>query len=147
MTEPATASRSLYILVVEDDEDHAELILHAVGAHSAGHRAKHVSDGRAALDFLFGLKAVHKRHWPNLVLLDLKLPKVDGLEVLDQVKQDEALRSLPVVVLTTSDAESDRAQAYHFHANSYIVKPISLEKFEQLVEDLSAYWGRWDHGS
>src|SRR5690606_31762487 len=81
---------------------------------------------------------------PDVVLLDLKLPKVDGLEVLAAIRADEELRDLPVVVLTTSDAEADRERAYEHHVNSYLVKPVDFEKFRQMVNDLSLYWGVWN---
>ena len=138
--------RSLHFLLVEDDPDHAELILHVIRQHDAGHSSEHVADGAAALEHLERVKSGKSKH-PDIVLLDLKLPKVDGLEVLDSMKKDPELRTIPVVVLTTSDAEADRARAYHSHANSYFVKPVSFEKFEGLVNELSTYWGGWDKGA
>lgn len=133
----------LHFLLVEDDEDHAEIILHVLEEHHAGHMVDHVQDGEAALRYLFG-DVDQKRQQPDIILLDLKLPKIDGLEVLDRVKQDEVLRATPVVVLTTSDAEVDMARAYHRHANSYVVKPISFDKFAAMVHELSTYWGGWN---
>ncbi len=141
-----SAPRRLHILVVEDDEDHADLILGVLAGHPAAHTTDHVTDGQAALDHLERVKALPRSRWPDLVLLDLKLPKVDGLDVLDRVKKDPLLRKIPIVVLTTSTAEVDRAKAYHAHANSYLVKPVSYENFEALVEELSVYWGVWDQG-
>lgn len=143
------APRPLRFLVVEDDEDHADLILGVLRERSDGgatHTADHVADGQAALDHLERLRDRPRREWPDVVLLDLKLPKVDGLDVLDRMKGDPTLRTIPVVVLTTSDAEVDRARAYHAHANSYLVKPLSYEKFEALVEELGTYWGEWNRG-
>jgi CheY-like chemotaxis protein len=79
-----------------------------------------------------------------VVLLDLKLPKKDGHEVLAEIKRDERLRVIPVVVLSTSDAETDRMQAYHLHANSYLVKPLSGDYFKKMIQDMSLYWGSWN---
>jgi CheY-like chemotaxis protein len=81
---------------------------------------------------------------PDVVLLDLKLPRIDGHEVLAEIKQDDLLRHIPVVVMTTSDAEIDRARAYDCYANSYVVKPTDFHQFRQLVDDLSLYWGIWN---
>jgi CheY-like chemotaxis protein len=78
------------------------------------------------------------------VLLDLKLPKIDGLEVLDIIKKDDVLRVIPVVILTTSVNEADRAKAYHRHANSYLAKPVDFEKFHQMIKDLKFYWAAWN---
>jgi CheY-like chemotaxis protein len=146
MPENQITVRPLHFLLVEDDPDHAELILHVISEQNVGHTSEHVADGAAALEHLERVKRGETKY-PDIVLLDLKLPKVDGLEVLDSMKTDSELRSLPVVVLTTSDAESDRARAYHNHANSYFVKPVSYEKFGALVEELSIYWGGWDKGA
>jgi CheY-like chemotaxis protein len=79
-----------------------------------------------------------------VILLDLRLPKIDGLEVLKEIKNDEELRRIPVVVLTTSEAESDLAQAYEHHANSYLVKPVDFGKFTQLMDDMGFYWLGWN---
>ena len=136
----------MHFLVVEDDEDHAELILHVLAQHAAGHTSHLVTDGEAAWAYMERLKVDRTLPWPDLILLDIKLPKVDGLEVLAHIKRDDVLGSIPVVVLTTSDAEVDRTKAYHAHANSYVVKPINFDRFEALIEELSTYWGKWNHG-
>jgi len=81
---------------------------------------------------------------PDVILLDLKLPKMDGHEVLAKIKADEKLRRIPVIVLTTSDAEVDKIRAYQLHANSYLVKPIDAEQFNKMVQDMSLYWGSWN---
>ena len=127
------------ILLVEDDPDHAELIMRSFRDHRMTNRIYHVSDGEAALDYLFRRGAYadqRKSPRPHVILLDLRLPKVDGLEVLKEVKSAEGLRRIPVVIITTSQAERDIAQAYNGHANSYLVKPVDLDHFTQLVDDL-----------
>ncbi len=133
--------RPVNYLVIEDDQDHAEIILGVLGEHTSSHRAEHVADGAEALVYLERVKA-GTAPTPDVILLDLKLPKVDGLEVLDHIKRDEVLCSIPVVVLTTSDAEVDRTKAYQSHANSYLVKPINFEKFEALIEELEHLLGQ-----
>lgn len=142
MSVPLPTARALRILLVEDDDDHAELTVHALEQHDARHVVERAADGAAALDLLFQTGGDAER--PDLVLLDLNLPRVSGLEVLEKIKGDEELRSIPVVVLTTSDAESDRVRAYHRHANSYLVKPVSFPKFEAMILELGDYWARWN---
>ena len=138
--------RRLHVLVVEDDEDHADLVGHALAAAPAVEGVAHVADGPAALDYLHrrGDHAAARR--PDLVLLDLKLPLMSGIEVLERLKADPDLRAIPVVVLSTSDAEVDRVRAYRAHVNSYLVKPTRYECFRRLLEELSDYWGRWNVG-
>ena len=109
----------------------------------------HVSDGDAALDYLFrrgDFADPDQSPRPHLILLDLRLPKVDGLAVLKEIKtsSDEELRRTPVVVLTSSEADSDTAAAYDFRANSYVVKPVNFEKFHNLVADVGHYWLVWN---
>ena len=116
----------LVILLVENNPDHAELILRSFQASRAANKIHHVLDGKAALDYLLRQSDVArtdsaKNPQPHMILLDLRLPKIDGLEVLRKIKADEKLRRLPVVVLTTSEAEKDLASAYDNHVNSYLV--------------------------
>lgn len=144
MTRTDTPIRPLQILLIEDDDDHAELALHALEQHDGSHQAIRVTDGAEALDYLHARGAYAGAARPDLVLLDLNLPKVGGLEVLDRIKSDIDLRRIPVVVLTTSDAEEDRREAYARYANSYLVKPVSFAKFEAMIQRLSDYWGRWN---
>src|SRR5450631_3348510 len=111
----------LVILLVEDNPDHAELVLRSLADFQVANRIVHVEDGEAALEYLHGRGTYTDRHafpMPHLMLLDLRLPKVDGLQVLKEVKESEKLRPLPVVILTTSEAERDLAMAYEYHANS-----------------------------
>lgn len=142
----ATATRPLHLLLVEDDDDHAELVLAALERHDARHRATRARDGADALDRLFrrGEHADPADDLPDVILLDLNLPRVGGLDVLTAVKQDGALRAIPVVVLTTSDAEGDRAEAYQRHANSYLVKPVDFGQLEAMIHELGEYWARWN---
>ncbi len=140
-------SRSLNILLVEDNPAHARLVTRGMAAHRVRNRIAHVSDGAAALDYLHrrppydreGEAAV-----PDLILLDLQLPKIDGLEVLRQVKSNETLKRIPVVILSTSSAQSDIAEAYALQANSYLTKPLDFASFVQLMRDLGYYWLAWN---
>jgi CheY-like chemotaxis protein len=137
----------LTILLVEDNPDHAELVMRNMSDFQVANKIVHVEDGEAALDYLFGRGAYTDRKrfpLPHLMLLDLRLPKVDGLQVLKEVKNDPALRAVPVVILTTSDAERDMALAYEFHANSYLTKPVAFTDFSKLLADMGFYWLAWN---
>lgn len=137
----------LIILLVEDNQDHAELVMRNMEDFQVANSIIHVEDGEAALDYLYGRGnyADRKRFpMPHLMLLDLRLPKIDGLEVLKEVKLNETLRPLPVVILTTSDAERDMAMAYEYNANSYVTKPVSFNDFSALLRDLGFYWLAWN---
>ena len=137
----------LVILLVEDNDAHAELVMRGMRDQRVANIIYHVSDGQQALDFLFHRGAYEngsKSPRPNLILLDLRLPKVDGLEVLRTVKQTENLMHIPVVVLTSSDAESDIVRSYDYHANSYVVKPLDFKSFTKLMQDLGFYWLGWN---
>jgi CheY-like chemotaxis protein len=135
------------ILLVEDDQAHAEVVRRNLSGSRIAIRLKHVSDGQSALDYLlrrgeFSSPALSPR--PGLILLDLHLPKVDGLEVLKAIKSDAGLSKIPVVMLTTSASESDVTKAYAFHANSYLVKPANFQQFGELIEALGYYWLLWN---
>jgi CheY-like chemotaxis protein len=137
----------LVILLVEDNPDHTELIKRSFQDHRLANKIYHVSDGEAALDYLFRqgeYAEADKSPRPHVILLDLRLPKVDGLGVLKEIKAAEGLRRIPVVIVTTSEAERDLAQAYDGHANSYLVKPVDFAKFTQLMTDLGFYWLGWN---
>jgi CheY-like chemotaxis protein len=137
----------LVMLLVEDNLDHAELVLRSLTEHRLANTLRHVTDGEAALDYLFHRGAYadpRSSPKPNLVLLDLRLPKLDGLEVLKAMKAHGELRGIPVVVLTSSDAERDLARAYDSCVNSYLVKPVDWLKFAKVVEDLGFYWLVWN---
>lgn len=137
----------LTILLVEDNPDHTELIMRSFQDHRVINRVYHVADGEEALDYLLRRNRYvdpKKSPQPHMILLDLRLPKVDGLEVLKAIKDAEDLRRIPVVILTTSEAERDVALAYDHHANSYLVKPVDFDKFVQLMNDLGFYWLGWN---
>lgn len=148
MTAAATLKgEPLLILLVEDNEDHAELIKRNLAQNRVANRIIWVPDGEKAFNYLFHegeYRDEAKNPRPNLILLDLRLPKVDGLEVLKRIKLNNDLHRIPVVVLTSSSAESDIAKSYDFHANSYIVKPVDFLKFNQLMDDLGFYWLAWN---
>jgi two-component system response regulator len=135
--------RAVTILLVEDNPDHGELTLRALKAGNMLNDIVWVKDGAEALDYLFrrGRYAQADRApRPGLILLDLKLPKVDGHEVLRQIKSDEKLRTIPVVMLTTSGEESDVAESYGLGANSYVTKPVSFSEFMEKVKTVKLYW-------
>ncbi len=136
------------ILLVEDNDDHAELVTRTFAKLTDRVRLEHLSDGAQALDYLFGRGKYsdQKPTRPEVILLDLRLPKVDGLEVLRQLKESPTLKSTPVVVLTTSAAEADVARAYEHHANAYLVKPIEFSEFNSLLRDLGFFWLVWNKG-
>lgn len=127
------------ILLVEDNPQDAELTMRILRKHHPTERILHVVDGAAALDVLCGHTGRDQR-LPRVVFLDLKLPKVDGLEVLRTVKADEHTRSIPVVVLTSSREDSDIRSAYALGANGYVVKPVNYDEFQDAVQGLGAYW-------
>ena len=135
------------ILLVEDNSSHAELVMRSLGEHSISTAIFHVADGEAALDYLFQRNqfADDSAPRPHLVLLDLRLPKIDGLQVLKEIRSSEDLYRIPVVILSTSYAEIDVGKAYEHHANSYLVKPLDFEKFTNLMNDLGFYWLGWNH--
>lgn len=137
----------IHILLVEDNPDHVEIVVRNLKEHRIANRVNVCMDGEAALDYLFGRGeyADQKQHpRPHVVLLDLRLPKVDGLQVLKEIKSSDALKHIPVVILTTSEAETDVAMAYEYHANSYLVKPVDYEKFMRLLCDMGFYWLGWN---
>ena len=131
------------ILLVEDNPNDAELTIRALKHHHLANNLVHVRDGEEALDFVFARAAYAERrieNAPKVILLDLKLPKVDGLEVLRQIKSDERTKTFPVVVLTSSREEQDVVNSYKLGVNSYIVKPVDFDKFSKSVSDLGLYW-------
>ncbi|MEW6659244.1 MAG: response regulator [Thermodesulfobacteriota bacterium] len=131
------------IILIEDNPHDAELVLRALKKHGLANKVQLLQDGAEALDFIFATGAYAGRdlnNRPKLILLDLKLPKVDGLEILRRIKGDERTRSIPVVVMTSSQEEKDIVESYSLGVNSYIVKPVDFDKFVQSVADLGLYW-------
>jgi two-component system, response regulator len=131
------------ILLVEDNPADVELTLRALRKAKLANPIHVVTDGEKALDYLFGTGAHGERtgaHYPRVVFLDLKLPKVSGLDVLRRIKSDPATKTIPVVVLTSSREEPDIRTAYALGVNSYIVKPVDFEKFVEAVGELGLYW-------
>ena len=130
------------ILYVEDDERDVELTLGALDQHHLANAVTVVRDGEEALDYLYRRRSFQKRptNDPVLVLLDLKMPKVDGFEVLRQIKSDARLKMIPVVVLTSSREEKDLIASYQLGVNAYVVKPVDFEQFVGAVKDLGLFW-------
>jgi two-component system response regulator len=133
---PVDTNEAVEILLVEDNPNDVQLTLHALKRHRLTNRIRVVRDGAEALDFLFADGA----EVPKVVMLDLKLPRVDGIEVLRAIRADSRTRMIPVVVLTSSREERDIAQTYDLGANSYIVKPVDFEQFTEAVRQLGLYW-------
>ena len=134
---------AIEILLVEDNPADAELTLHALRKSKLANEIQLVHDGEEALDFLFCRGAFSSRRFtaaPHLILLDLKLPKVNGLEVLQQVKGDSRTRAIPIIVLTSSKEERDLVKSYKLGVNSYIQKPVNFSEFQDVVRQLGMYW-------
>ncbi|MET0592618.1 MAG: response regulator [Polyangiaceae bacterium] len=131
------------VLYVEDDMDHAELVRRCLTRHAHGGAIVHIGDGEAALDYLARIDAETVDR-PGLILLDLRLPKVDGLEVLRSVKTNPKLSDIPVVVLTTSANDADIERAYEQRANSYLVKPEDFPSLDEMMKSLGSYWLYWN---
>lgn len=130
-----SAANQVEILLVEDNENDVELTLRALSKHNLANRVHVVRDGAEALAAIQNLSPA-----PKVVLLDLKLPKLNGLDVLKRIKGDQRTRTIPVVMLTSSREEPDIAEAYRLGANSYIVKPVDFEDFVRAVSDAGLYW-------
>ena len=135
-------NRLINILLVEDNPDDVELTILALEKNNIANPVKVVRDGQEALDYLFykGKYAGSDHALPNLVLLDLKLPKVDGIDVLNLIKADRKLKLIPVVVLTSSKEDSDLLKSYDLGVNSYIRKPVDFDQFVDTVKQIGFYW-------
>jgi two-component system, response regulator len=143
-----TGQNEVEILLVEDNHHEAELTIRSMKKNNLSNKLMHIDDGAEALDFIFS-KGVYenKEHsnMPKLIILDLKLPKVSGLEILRQLKADENTKWIPVVVLTSSQEERDVVESYRLGVNSYIVKPVNFQSFSKAVTDLGLYWMILNH--
>ena len=140
-------SDPVQIMLVEDNADHADLVIRTLRNHQIPNRIQHFSDGQTALDYLLrqGKYADVESHpKPQIILLDLRLPRVDGLMILNMIKENPELKTIPVVVLTTSEADRDVRRAYEHHVNSYLVKPVGFDEFSKLMSDLGHYWFGWN---
>lgn len=131
------------ILLVEDNMSDAEMTIRALKKNNLANKLLHLKDGAEALDFIFGqgIYSDHKiENIPKVILLDLKMPKVNGIEVLQKVRADDRTKKIPIVVLTSSNEDPDIQQCYRLGANSYVVKPVQFEKFIKAVSELGLYW-------
>jgi two-component system response regulator len=131
------------ILLIEDNPEEAELAIRSLRKYNLANKLLHIDDGAEAIDVIFskGKYAGNKNPLqPKLILLDLKLPRVDGLEILRQIKSDEQTKLIPVVVLTSSKEETDIIESYRMGVNSYIVKPVNFDSFTKAVSELGLYW-------
>lgn len=137
------ATNEIEILLVENNPNDVELTLRALKKHNLTNKVHVVKDGAEALEYIFAKgDYAHRKieDYPKVILLDLKLPKVDGLEVLRQIKSNEGTKLIPVVVLTSSKEEQDLVESYRLGANSYITKPVDFESFVKAVSELGLYW-------
>ncbi len=131
------------IILVEDNPDDAALTMRAFKSHKLGNSLVHLKDGQEAFDYIFHGKEFHGRQFtdrPKVILLDLKMPKINGIEVLERVKGDSTTKHIPVVILTSSEEDPDIKRCYELGANSYIVKPVEFDNFSKTVVDLGLYW-------
>jgi CheY-like chemotaxis protein len=136
-------TKAIEILLVEDNPADLELTMHALARHNLANRIHSVRDGEEALDFLFCRGDYSARSFdspPKVILLDLKLPKVDGLEVLKAMKADNRTRAVPVVIMTSSSQQRDLVEGYQLGVNSYIQKPINFVEFQEVIQKLGYYW-------
>ena len=137
------AAKCSTILIVEDEEAHAELTKRAIRKAGNVNRIDVVGDGEEALDYLFNRGQYSDRQKyssPCLILLDIKLPGIDGIEVLKRIKEHPVLKRIPVIMLTTSAQENDIARSYNHYANSYLVKPVGYNEFEDTIKQIDMYW-------
>jgi len=136
----------LRILLVEDNDDHAELVIRSFENYRIANKINRVCDGEEALNFLLKKEKYSNSNepLPHLILLDLRLPKVDGLNVLKQIKKNPVTQMIPVVILTSSDSPSDIQKSYSNYVNSYLVKPLDFNQFKKLMEDMGYYWLIWN---
>ncbi len=136
-------NKEIEILLVEDSMDDAEITIRALTKVNLANKLVHLKDGSEALDFLFATGEFAGRELtsqPKLLLLDIKMPKVDGIEVLRTIKSNEATRHIPVVIMTSSGEEKDMIESYNLGVNSYVVKPVQFENFSKAIMEIGFYW-------
>lgn len=133
-------NNTAHILIIEDDDDHAALIARVLKDLEPTYFITRIKDGAEAIQFFEKSPPFESRQLPHLVLLDLKMPKKGGHEVLERIKSDPQFRMIPIVILTTSDAEADKKMAYTHYVNSYLVKPMEAGQFKIILNDLNKYW-------
>lgn len=136
-------NQEVEILLIEDNVNDAELTIRALKKNKLANKLVHLKDGSEALDFIFGQGIYRDRkvdNLPKVILLDLKMPKIDGLQVLQKLKTNELTRNIPVVVLTSSNEDPDIQECYRLGVNSYVVKPVQFESFIKAVSNLGLYW-------
>lgn len=128
---------AIEILLIEDNPDDAGLAIHALNKYNLANNLLHLHDGEEALEYLFSTEITSI---PRVILLDLKMPKVDGIEVLKKIKEDESRKIIPVVVLTSSKEERDILESYKLGVNAYIVKPVDFDKFVKAIAEIGFFW-------
>ena len=144
MQEDAVDHQPLHVLLVEDSDAHAMNVEKVFqGTHKEG-TIDRVRDGMDAIAYVRRQDQFQNRTLPHVILLDLKLPRMDGHQVLRTLKGDDRFKMIPVVILTTSETETDVCEAYRLHANSYLVKPVDFARFRQLIGAVTSYWGAWN---
>ena len=136
-------NKEVQILLVEDNSSDAEMTIDALKKNNLANNLLHVKDGAAALDFIFGEGGYADRpieQKPKVILLDLKMPKVNGVEVLQKIRSDERTKNIPVVVLTSSKEDPDIKKCYDLGVNSYVVKPLAFDEFQKAISEVGLYW-------
>ena len=134
-------ARPIHFLLVEDDDDHAELVLRNIRREAGEIVVDRVPDGVEAMSFLRSEGGYAQKQRPDVILLDLNMPRMGGHEVLAKVKEDPVFSKIPVIIFTTSDNALDRSKAYEHHVNSYLVKPVDFNEFQGTAKELGLYWG------
>lgn len=136
-----------HILLVEDDEAHAEIIMRELDSCKDNYKIKHLDNGSDALNYILNREQYAKKDMhptPALIILDLKLPEINGIEILKNIKDDPELRKIPVIILSSSKDDADIDAAYENHANSYLIKPADAQAFNQILKLLINYWLNWN---
>ncbi len=144
---PQDTNTPSQVLLVEDDAPQAMLIARTLQEVAPFCQVRHVGDGEQALDYLFrrgDFSNLTETPRPHFILLDLRVPKIDGLELLQNIKHSEQLASIPTIVLTSSESPTDLTAAYKAHANSYLIKPTAFPELKRLMQDVATYWFNWN---